>query len=142
MRIKLKTLLFIPVICLIVCNCDTVEQSSNSIEGVYKGTYSITYNVFADNQYSLQGPVNFQFTKNTYRCEGKKQWLPPSGVGRYSYDPGFITLTDTVGHSADFDWTLILNGKFFIISNGNHLLLIRYDLRYNRKHEIELDKQE
>jgi len=47
-------------------------------------------------------------------------------------------LEDKAIHTAEFDWTLILNGKFDFTYDGIKLILKQNDKQFNRLRTIEL----
>jgi hypothetical protein len=137
----MKTIPYILVFYLLTYyGCDSTEPT-NQIAGTYIGIYSRTNYVGTDSVSTDLSVVTFEFTDRTYKCESERYLIPPTGVGIYSVDYRIITLTDTVGHSANFDPSLILNGKFAYTFIGNKLTLNQTDNKHKRKHKIELTKQ-
>ena len=126
----------------LVYNCNKNPINSlTSIIGEYKGTYSRISNYRSNNPFIEKGPINFKFVEKTYSCGGEMRYLPPSGSGEYKIVNDKIILKDTGRHTAEFDWTLILNGEFnFIFNNNNSLRLYQYDGKYDRYHDIFLTK--
>ena len=54
-------------------------------------------------------------------------------------DGSVLVLDDTVIHTANFDWSLILKGRFeFDMGNDGVVRLTQRDLEYGRYHELEL----
>lgn len=64
--------------------------------------------------------------------------MPPAGRGSYSVHGTIITLTDNIAHTAELDWTLILNGDFDYSFNGKTLTLAQDDTRFHRYRTITL----
>jgi hypothetical protein len=86
MKITTIKIFQIIICCSLIISCDSVEQQPNTLEGMYKGTYSITQTNDTDSSFTFQGTVTFQFTKYSYQCVGEKTLLPPRGAGRYLID--------------------------------------------------------
>lgn len=126
--------------CCLNCN------KSNSLEifqpGTYNGTYSIIHHYNTDGSFANSGPATFIFTDTSYSCRGKEYLLPPSGGGEYSIIGEIMVLNDMVPHTAEFDWTLILNGEFDYWFDGNNLRLEQIDAIHNRHHLIFLVKED
>lgn len=129
----------IALLIFISYTCNTIEPVPQ-IQGIYNGIFSRTNFAGTDSVFIEQGVVTFEFTNRTYRCEGEEKYLPPFSIGRYSINFNFITLTDTIGHYADFDWTLILDGEFSYALDENTLTLTQDDTKHKRKYKIELTK--
>ena len=137
----MRILVFILSAFYLIAGCDSTDQPLHNIEGVYKGTYSITHNVGTDSIKKMQGAVTFEFTKTTYHYYGEEYLLPPAGAGKYTYTNSYISLVDTALHSDEFDPSLILHGNFAYYYNQKELKLTQSDLLHRRFHELNLTKQ-
>lgn len=131
----MKKIIFLFLSFFIGCGINDANISLE--EGNYSGTYTI---IEADGQTS-SGNINFLFNDNRYSVVPEKAYLPPSGAGIYEVKGNSINITDTAIHTAEFDWTLILNGKFEIMNNNEVLILKQNDIKYRRKRTISLTKQ-
>jgi hypothetical protein len=110
------------------------------LDGLYRGRYWLTLHDGTSEQTRQDGQVLMRFEKGKYEVEGDYPLLPPAGGGDYVLGDRSITLTDTMAHTADFDWTLILNGRFDVDVGGDgSLRLTQRDLDYGRYHELELE---
>jgi hypothetical protein len=130
-----KTILFLFVI--LFWGCEESDTNVNFENGNYSGTFIITE---SDGQ-PQSGNVIFNFSNNSYSVVPEKLYLPPVGGGTFSINGNTIVLVDTAIHTAEFDWTLILNGSFELSYNGNILILKQNDTTHNRKRIISLTKQ-
>lgn len=130
-----KTILFLFVI--LFWGCEESDTNVNFENGNYSGTFTITE---SDGQ-PQSGNVIFNFSNNSYSVVPEKLYLPPVGGGTFSINGNTIMLVDTAIHTAEFDWTLILNGSFELSYNGNILILKQNDTTHNRKRIISLTKQ-
>ena len=118
------------------CSQSTEVPASEPPEnGKYSGMF-----YFAENGVTKSGAVTFAFEDTTYQCTPNSLYLPPSGGGSYKVKPGIITLTDLVLHTAEFDWSLILNGDFQYFRDGSKIVLTQGDVQRNRSRRIEIQK--
>jgi hypothetical protein len=117
--------------CLINTPTDTIP------DGTYAGTFTITH---ADGK-SESGGVTFTFAGGTYRCIPVNHPVPPGGGGAFSTWENTLFLRDEVAHTAEFDWTLILNGGFSISMEGPRLILQQRETRFHRLRVIDLVRQ-
>ncbi len=131
----MKKIMFLFVSLLVGCEVNDTNYSFE--EGNYSGTFII---VESDGQ-TLTGNVNFSFINNQYSVIPETRYLPPVGAGKYKINLNVINITDTVPHTAEFDWTLILNGNFEFSYNDQVLTLKQNDIKHNRKRTISLTKQ-
>ena len=131
----MKKIIFLFVFLLVGCEVNDTNYSFE--EGYYSGTFII---VESDGQ-TLTGNVNFSFINDQYSVIPETRYLPPVGAGMYEIYLNVINITDTVPHTAEFDWTLILNGNFEFSYNDQVLTLKQNDIKHNRKRTISLTKQ-
>jgi hypothetical protein len=138
----MKTTIFIFLCYLLTYyGCDNEVESYPQIEGKYKGTYTRIEYIGSDHASTDEGSVILEFTDRTFTCVPDVRWLPPTGAGIYSFNYKKIILTDTIVHTAEFDWTLILGGAFNYSYDGTNLTLIQNDLKHKRRHTINLTKK-
>jgi hypothetical protein len=134
----MKTLILLfALILLHGCTDATMDISKTTPPD--KGTYTGTF-AFTEGGMTSSGGVTFLFTDTSYTCVPEKPFLPPAGGGAYSVEKNIITLTDHAPHTANFDWTLILNGDFEFTSEGTALTLTQADAQHNRFRKIEMKK--
>ncbi len=113
------------------------------LEGRYHGTYWRTEHDGTNEQVRHAGEVWMDFRDGRYRIEGDFRHLPPAGSGRYRIEGDRLILEDTANHTADFDWTLILQGPFEVqTGRGGLIRLEQRDLEHARRHELELRLEE
>jgi hypothetical protein len=128
------------ILFLFVILCIGCEESST---GIYleDGNYSGTFMIIESNGQTQTGNINFNFSNNNYSVVPEYKYLPPAGAGTFSRNSNTINLVDTAIHTAEFDWSLILNGNFNLAQNGKALILEQNDTKQNRKRIISLTKQ-
>lgn len=131
----MKTLLFVVIIFLYGCKEKSVQP--NDTDCVLNGTYAGVFSLI-QNENVLSGNVTFFFKDTTYSCIPETALLPPTGGGKFEIAGNKIILTDMAVHTANFDWTLILNGEFSYTNRNNVIVMIQADTVHHRYRKIEL----
>ena len=121
------------------CQDNPTTSDSVQIEGEYNGTFTITYHVGTDSARTETGAVEFSFDDGRYDVDGEQRYLPPRGGGKYTIGSS-INLTDRELHTAEFDWSLILNGSFDYEMKENTLTMTQLREDRNRYREIVLQR--
>jgi hypothetical protein len=122
------------LVTIIFWACSDTGVNPIDLQGTYQGTFTITHSTGL----VQSGKVTFTFTDGRYTCVPETRYLPPSGAGSFVMGHNTISLTDTVPHTAEFDWTLILGGEFAVWSSGSHPILVQDDQKYQRHRTIDL----
>ncbi len=140
----MKKFAFLPFIFILIgcMTCNLFDSQKIFQPGCYKGTYSITHYYNTDSSFTDSGPATFIFTDTSYSCWGENYLLPPSGGGKYSIIDDKMVLNDTAPHTAEFDWTLILNGEFDYWFDGKNLRLEQFDRAHNRHHKFLIVRED
>jgi hypothetical protein len=88
------------------------------LNGKYEGTF----------HHSVIAPVAVELAHgNTYSSSGNPDRIPAGGSGTFSIlENKMIEFKDKNMWTADFDWNLILTGRFNYEIKGDSLILIRY----------------
>ena len=74
-----------------------------------------------------------------YNCHGVFPFInPPTGGGSYHVKSDSILLHDLEIHTADFDWTLILNGSFAAQFRSDSIVMWQNDTTFHRYRYINL----
>lgn len=120
--------------------CEQVEYFDNQEHIIEAGNYSGLF-IFTEHGIVSQGNVYFTFTSDSYTCTPEIEFLPPGGGGKYEILNEKIILKDLIGHRANFNWSLILNGEFLFIRKDEKIFLIQKDKKRDRLRYIELNKQ-
>jgi hypothetical protein len=121
----------------VLCACSDVAVTPSDLQGTFQGTFTITHSTGV----SESGTVTFSFSGGQYTCIPETMYRPPSGAGLFALFNHAIWLTDTVAHTAEFDWTLILNGAFSVFYDGTHLVLEQDDAKFQRHRRIDLTRK-
>jgi hypothetical protein len=123
---------------ILVLTCMACDQGENPIQPLRIGDYVGTFSIRSEDGTTQAGLVILRFRAKTYSCTPERLYLPPSGAGTYRLTGNTLTLTDTTAHTAEFDWTLILNGDFAYFNDGHKITLTQDDTKYRRYRSIEL----
>jgi hypothetical protein len=124
---------------LIGCNEDPAGTSSAEVidPGIYSGQF-----FFTEKNDSIVSTVQFTFAESTYTCVPQMLYHPPAGAGKYRMHGDSVELRDLSAHTANFDWTLILDGNFGFRRSGATITLSQKDDVRERTRRIELSKLE
>jgi hypothetical protein len=104
----------------------------NIKDGTYKGTFTVTYS-----SGTKSGQTILELKDGKFASSGNTNRIPAGGSGTFSPENKKITFNDENPWTADFDWNLILNGKYDYAFDGKKLNLsadkngagnYRYDL--------------
>lgn len=133
----LKKIIWVSFLFFLITGCKESETDVFIENGIYSGTFTL----INENGKIESGKVTFTFFDNKYSCVPEKIYYPPVGGGKFSINGNKIKLTDTSVHTAEFDWTLILDGEFFISYEGKTILMKQQDIKYKRVRTILLSKQ-
>ncbi|OEK04837.1 hypothetical protein [Roseivirga misakiensis] len=107
-----KTLYFLGTVLLVSCfSCSNKDENPDSFpDGTYMGNFTVDY----ANGNSYTNPVSITFISGEYYSTANVNRFPAGGSGDYNISNGTIEFTDENIWTADFDWNLILHGKYSI----------------------------
>ena len=94
------------------------RKNEEKIQGTWSGIFTAEY---ASNSYS--GEVTVVFDNGNYTCSSGTNRIPAGGSGKYNVKGLNIEFEDENIWTADFDWGLILNGKYNFELTSKHLTL-------------------
>ncbi|MBN3582147.1 hypothetical protein JYB64_07090 [Algoriphagus aestuarii] len=95
-------------------SCQDQDEKSFFIEGNYSGTFE---------RNGEQANVELTFSNGTFEGTSERVKFPALCKGTYTLTPKEITFQNECPWTAEFDWTLILNGKWEYQQNANELVL-------------------
>jgi hypothetical protein len=104
-------------------------------DGTYKGTFTVTYSTGTQN-----GQTTLEMRNGKFSCSGNTNRIPAGGSGTFSSDNKKITFNDENARTADFDWNLILSGKYDYTFDGKNFILSA-DKNGVENYKYELEKQ-
>lgn len=131
----MKKLTFFILIFFALLGCDKDEQVAIKIEdGLYTGTFQREV-VWSESQIAN---VAFNFSSNEWSGTSDIVKYPALSNGTYSIIGDTIIFNSGGAWSAEFDWTLILSGKYAISKNGDKIEFTR-DYR-NANSDTSIDR--
>jgi len=123
-------------------SCDNQNDfTAEIIEGTYRGTYTVINNYASDHEDSESGSVELLLEHNNYMITPEVYLTPPNSIGKYTLATSSIIFQDTVEHTANFDWTLIIAGEYQYKLVEDNLELMQIDSENNRKYIFDLLKE-
>ena len=104
-------LLGLLLVCMVYCSCEKAESASYSLEGRYIGFFSRTGMDTAQ--------VSLLFVGDRFEGESDMINYPAICSGSFDLDNNTVTFSDACSWTANFDWSLILSGKYNLtVSSG------------------------
>jgi len=132
MRTKLLIAAFFSITTLLSsCKKDDLEIK----DGTYKGTFTVTYN-----SGTQIGQTTLELNNGKFSCSENTNRIPAGGSGTFSSDNKKITFNDENTWTANFDWNLILSGKYDYTFDGKNLI-ISADKNGIGNYKYDLEKQ-
>jgi len=104
----------------VYCHNDANPQP-NIKDGAYIGTFTVTY---ASEKKS--GTTTVVLKNGRFTCSGNPDKIPAGGSGDFTTKNDTIIFIDENFWTADFDWNLILNGKYLYKYDGKKLKFSAY----------------
>lgn len=117
----MRTLVVFFLAGFVLIACSKESENSTDLTGTYKGTFRRSgpaYDGAAVN-------VTINFHRGTFTGSGETMYYPAICKGSYEADEASITFTDSCGWTANFDWTLILNGRYDLQVKGDSIFISR-----------------
>lgn len=116
----MKQIILSLIVLFTFASCDKNSSSGSEIEGTYKGTFQ--RQILGAGEVSN---VTIIFKDGQYEGESSKPLYPALCKGNYSISKGVGRFENKCFWTANFDWTLILNGEYKVVKNGNQLQIIK-----------------
>ena len=118
--LKMKTL-FIFTIFLTFSGCSD-KLNYTALSGTYEGEF-----IYTSPRSKTIAQTRITFSEDNFKAEGNADRTPAGGSGTFvSEKNNFLIFTDKNIWTADFDWNLILNGKYIYEIKNDSLILNRY----------------
>ena len=117
--------LIIGALLIISAGCSD-KLSLNALNGTYTGEF-----YYVEPGKSLEdkvaAPASLTFSGENYTSQGGPERIPAGGSGRFDILKNkLVNFKDQNIWTANFDWGLILNGKYNYELKGDSLILTRY----------------
>jgi len=91
------------------------------------GTYTGKFHYVSPDLSKETADAKIVFTQQNYSSQGNSNKIPAGGSGAFEIEEGnILNFKDENIWTANFDWLLILNGKFKYDLKGDSLILTRY----------------
>ena len=117
----------------LLCSCK--KEDIEIKDGTYTGTFTVTY--LSNTQ---SGQTTLELKNGKFSCTGNSNRIPAGGSGTVSSYNSQITFNDEKAWTADFDWNLILSGKYDYTFDGKKLI-ISADKNSVGNYKYDLEKQ-
>lgn len=120
--IHMKNLVYSVLVLLIATACDKDESGSlESLSSTYKGFFIRS----SPNAKYQPSEVTLIFTDSTFEGTSSISKYPAICKGTYKLSGREIEFTNSCFFTADFDWSLILSGKYEIYPEGEGIIIAR-----------------
>ncbi|MEO7990715.1 MAG: hypothetical protein ABI663_14300 [Chryseolinea sp.] len=132
---KMKSFILAIAVLLSVSSCDNSIEA-NIKDGAYSGTF---YRSNPGVKYTT-AKVSITLKDNTFEGGSDTNRYPTICKGTYKISGEEIEFTNSCGPwTADFDWSLIISGKFQITTEGDKVRLTRnYDGGFYDRYELKM----
>lgn len=122
MKIYLK-IFYLFILLPVLSGCSD-KLTFSALEGTYTGEFHYISPV---DTVKRTGPASISFKQQNFTSAGSTDRIPAGGSGSIEIlDDKMIEFKDENIWTANFDWGLILNGKFKYEFKGDSLILNRY----------------
>lgn len=120
-HIAMKKVLFIITLIALMTSCDKNEDENIVLDGTYAGTFQRQTGAPADTAVTVQ----LTFTGQQFNGAGDWSAYPAICHGTYQLQGDSIRFDNGCVFTADFDWTLILGGKYDIYAIADQVIMTR-----------------
>ncbi|QEC75706.1 hypothetical protein [Mucilaginibacter ginsenosidivorax] len=115
--------------CFIIAACKDDKITPQQLQGTYKGSFrSLNTASMTDRSGLLNGSAEIAISGNTYQGGST---AAQQSRGSYVISGNEIIFTDSLAHTADFNWSLLLNGAFKQSTKGDSLVWTKTLGTYN-----------
>jgi hypothetical protein len=113
----MKPIFYLAIIVFMISCSD--DEKAPILAGDYSGTFYRT----RDNTKILEAEVTIAFDQGKFSGAGADHQSPAICNGTYSIDGNEVNFNNLCFFTANFDWTLILSGKFAISETADAIIL-------------------
>jgi hypothetical protein len=118
-----KKLIYLAILIAAISGC-TDKLTFSAMEGTYSGQF---HYISPLDTVKKIAPASVSFSDRTYISQRNQDRVPAGGSGSFEIlRDHLLEFKDQNIWTADFDWGLILNGKFRYEVKGDSLILSRY----------------
>ncbi len=122
------------IIGLISCSDKVVDYELDS--GTYEGEFMIRH----EDGREEKGEIKLIIEGNEYEIISELMYLPPGGAGAIGIKKEKVTFRDTIPHTTEFDFSLIINGEYSLDKNVKGIILRQYDKERKRYRVMKLER--
>jgi hypothetical protein len=115
----MKLVSFLLIGFTVLFSCSDKENSQQPLAGDYVGTFYRT----RDNVKVLESAITLVFNNGEFSGGGANHQSPAVCRGTYSLGVNEVDFANQCFFTANFDWTLILSGKFTISETSEAIIL-------------------
>ena len=91
------------------------------------GTYTGKFHYLTSNLEKVTADAEIKLSGGSYSSKGNTNYIPAGGSGNFEIEADkILDFKDQNVWTANFDWGLILNGRYKYELNGDSLILTRY----------------
>ena len=145
-RIRVTHALVLPAgtVCyeIVACTADELKlrecpaaadpaPSTDPLQGRWQGTYTLVRAYGTPNEIKETGDVTFAVNGDKFRLTSDRPRLPPEAAGPITVGDD-VVLVDELFHTADYDWTLNIDGPFTYAVGAGTLVLEQHDAKHER----------
>ncbi|MFY0592202.1 hypothetical protein [Roseivirga sp.] len=100
---------------LLILSCLSCNNSDSEPDTIPDGTFIGTFTVEYMDGRTYSNPVSVTFKSGEYYNAGNVDKVPAGGSGKFTISNGLIEFIDENFWTAEFDWNLILSGKYSLL---------------------------
>lgn len=116
----MKSIFYFLIVSVILFSCSD-EGGPNAFDGLYSGTfYRVRDGVKGETSY-----VTLNLLENKFNGTSTTIKYPAICAGTFVFNGNELTFANSCMWTAEFDWTLILEGKFKATRSGDELTLAK-----------------
>lgn len=112
-----------PIFFVLIFSAAIIGCSDEGDSGAYDGIYTGTFYRMRDGVKGETSSVTLNLLGNQYSGTSTTAKYPAICEGTLAVTGNELEFTNTCMWTAEFDWTLILNGRFTATRDGNELIL-------------------
>lgn len=134
-----RTMPIILLVVLAALSCDKGDTENLMVlqNGSYEGTFTVVY----DDTTTFSNPVTVLFEGNTFSSSAGANRIPAGGNGEYEITGNIIEFNDTNIWTADFDWGLILSGRYQLRETVDHIEFLKKQTNGRGFYRYRLEKK-
>jgi hypothetical protein len=121
---KFKWLILIVIVtALSACSKEIIV--TRNVDGTYQGVFEIKNTDPAASSTPVTAPVRVTLAGINYTSISYVNYVSAGATGKFFIKKDVITFTDTLMHTANFDWGLLLNGSYAYKIDGDSIVLTK-----------------